>query len=136
MSTTKTASHQPIPQEAEQTGKSALDAALKVHSTLGPGLLESVYEKALQYELTKNNISTKPQVTLPIIYDGHQLDANLYCDLIVQDSVILELKSVETVIPLYQAQLLTYLKLSNLRLGYLLNFNVLHLKDGIKRMVN
>lgn len=126
---------QPIPPEVETIGKAILDAAFKVHSDLGPGLLESVYEKALSYELTKRDILVSSQVRIPILYDGKHLDSDLYCDLVVEACVILELKAVEKINPLYEAQLLTYLKLSGIRLGYLINFNVPHLKSGIKRMI-
>ena len=127
--------YKPIPQEVERIGKSVLDAAYTVHSALGPGLLESVYETALAYELTKQSIFVVTQALIPIKYDGQQLDSGFRCDMLVEKCVIVELKAVETMITLYDAQLLTYLKLSGIRLGYLLNFNVPHLKDGIKRMV-
>lgn len=130
-----TNSYQPIPQDVEKVGKAVLDAAFKVHSTLGPGLLESVYEKALTYELTNRDILVSQQVRIPIIYDGKRLDSDLVCDMVVEACVILELKAVEKMIQLFEAQLLTYLKLSGIRLGYLINFNVPHLKSGIKRMV-
>ena len=130
-----TNSYQPIPQDVEKVGKAVLDAAFKVHSTLGPGLLESVYEKALTYELTNRDILVSQQVRIPIIYDGKRLDSDLVCDMVVEACVILELKAVEKMIPLFEAQLLTYLKLSGIRLGYLINFNVPQLKSGIKRMV-
>lgn len=124
-----------IPQNVEEVGKCVLDTAFKVHSALGPGLLESVYEKALSYELIKKGVIFKTQVHIPIIYDGKKLDSDLICDLLVEDKVIVELKAVEKMNTLYEAQLITYLKLSGLRLGYLINFNVLHLKNGIKRLV-
>ena len=126
---------QPIPQETETTGKACLDVAFKVHTTLGPGLLESVYEKILVHELTKRGLNARTQVPIPIIYDGQQLSTGLICDILVNEVVIIELKAVEKMIPLYDSQLLTYLKLTKIRLGYLINFNVAHLKDGIKRMV-
>ncbi len=125
----------PIPQDVEKVGKTVLDACFTVHSALGPGLLESVYEKALNYELTKQDVLVSSQVRIPIFYDGKRLDSDLFCDLVIEACVILELKAVEKIIPLYEAQLLTYLKLSGIRLGYLINFNVPHLKSGIKRMV-
>ena len=127
--------YQPIPQVVEKVGKAVLDAAFKVHSALGPGLLESVYEKALTYELTKRDIQVSSQVRIPIMYEGKHLNSDLACDMVVGNCVIIELKVVEKMIPLYEAQLLTYLKLSGIRLGYLINFNVAHLKMGIKRMV-
>lgn len=113
-----------------------VDAAIKVHSSLGPGLLESAYEACLKHELTKRGIKTESQVTLPITYDGIKIDAGYRIDLLVEDTVIIELKAVSELIPIHEAQLLSYLKLSKKPLGLLINFNVLRLKDGIKRMVN
>lgn len=124
-----------MPLKTERIGKQCLDAAFKVHSSLGPGLLESVYERALLYELVSRELTVESQIVLPVYYDGIQLDSGLRLDLLVENDVILELKAVEKMIPLYEAQLLTYLKLSGLRLGYLINFNVIHLKDGIKRRI-
>jgi GxxExxY protein len=126
---------QPIPQDVEKVGKDVLDACFIVHSALGPWLLESVYEKALSYELSKRGNQVIIQVRIPIIYDGKHLDSNLICDMMIDACVILELKAVENLIPLHEAQLLTYLKLSGIRLGYLINFNVPHLKTGIKRLI-
>lgn len=113
-----------------------VNAAIKVHSSLGPGLLESAYEACLKHELTKRGIKTESQVTLPITYDGIKIDAGYRIDLLVEDTVIIELKAVSELIPIHEAQLLSYLKLSKKPLGLLINFNVLRLKDGIKRMVN
>ena len=113
-----------------------VDAAMKVHSALGPGLLESAYETCLKHELLKRNLEVKSQVELPIVYEGIRLDAGYRIDLLVADSVVVELKSVEKIAPIHEAQLLSYLKLSDLQVGLLINFNVMHLKDGIKRMVN
>jgi GxxExxY protein len=127
--------HEPIAERDEQVAAEILDAAFRVHRTLGPGLLESVYEICLCHELNKRGLSFKSQVALPVIYDDLRLDAGLRLDLIVNDSVIVELKAVEKMIPLYQAQALTYLKLTKKRLGLLINFNVPALKDGIKRIV-
>jgi GxxExxY protein len=124
-----------IPLEVERIGKFCLNAAFKVHTTLGPGLLESVYEKALSYELLNQGLVVETQKIPPVIYDGNILDAGLRMDILVEHCVVLELKAVEKMIPLFEAQLLTYLKLSNIRLGYLINFNVIKLKDGIKRKV-
>jgi len=126
---------QPIKEETEKIGKACLDAAFKVHTNLGPGLLESVYERALLYELNKMSLFFENQRLLPIRYDNIQMESSLRIDLLVENCVIVELKATENIIPLYEAQLLTYLKLSGIRLGYLINFNVLHLKNGIKRMV-
>ena len=113
-----------------------LDAAIKVHKELGPGLLESAYEACLTHELRKRGLKALTQVGLPIFYDGLQLDVGYRVDLLVEDAVIVELKAVEHVLPLHEAQLITYLKLSDRRLGLLINFNVLRLKDGYKRFAN
>jgi len=127
--------HEPIPLDVERIGKAVLDSAFKVHTVLGPGLLESVYETSLTHVLRKNNLLVETQVTQPIMFDGERLDSGLRLDMLVQKCVIVELKAVETMNPLYEAQLMTYLRLSGIRLGFLINFNVAHLKDGIKRMV-
>ncbi len=113
-----------------------VDAAMKVHSVLGPGLLESTYEICLAHELRCRGLQSGRQVSLPIQYNEIVLDAGYRIDLLVAQSVIVELKSVEKMIPLYDAQLLAYLKLSKIQVGFLINFNVTRLKDGIKRMVN
>jgi len=113
-----------------------LDAAFKVHSTLGPGLLESVYETCLTYELKSSNLVVENQIFLPIVYDGITVDSGLRLDMMVEKCVIVEIKTVENIIPLYQAQLLTYLKLTKTRIGLLINFNTIHLRDGIKRLIN
>jgi GxxExxY protein len=113
-----------------------VDAAMKVHSALGPGLLESAYEGCLVHELRKRGLQVANQVTLPVVYDGVQIDVGYRLDLLVERAVIVELKAVDKIAPIHQAQLLTYLKLSGHRLGLLLNFNVVRMKNGIKRMVN
>jgi GxxExxY protein len=113
-----------------------IEAAMRVHSLLGPGLLESAYEACLIHELRRRGLKALSQVALPVIYDGISIDAGYRVDLIVNDLVMLELKAIEKVLPIHEAQLLSYLKLSNKKLGLLINFNVVHLKDGIKRMVN
>ncbi len=125
----------PIPLEVERVGKAVLDASFKVHTVLGPGLLESVYETTLAYEIRKSGLSVTTQVSLPIHYDGTVLESGLRVDMLVEKCVIVELKSVETMNPVYEAQLMTYLRLSNIRLGFLMNFGAPHLKNGIKRMV-
>ncbi len=130
-----TKKYAPIPQETEKVGKAVLDAAFKVHTALGPGLLESVYETTMAYELRKNGLTVATQVAIPIHYDGTELETAFRIDLLVENCVIVELKSVEKINPVYEAQLLTYLRLSNMRLGYLINFFVPRLKQGIKRMV-
>ena len=117
-------------------GDTILGCAMKVHSALGPGLLESTYEVCLVHELSKAGLTVARQVALPVVYDNMELDAGYRIDLLVGDIVILELKVVEKLLPIYTAQLLSYLKLSKRRLGYLLNFNSVHMRDGIKRVVN
>ena len=112
-----------------------VDAAYSVHSTLGPGLLESVYETCLARELAKREIAFKRQVDLPVVYDGVRMDAGLRLDLLVEDVVVVEIKAIEALIPVHMAQVLTYLKLSGRRLGLLINFNVPVIKDGIRRIV-
>ena len=113
-----------------------VNAAMKVHSALGPGLLESAYEACLVHELRKRQLRAETQLALPIYYDGIQIEVGYRIDLLVEDSVVVELKAVEKLTALHEAQLLSYLKLSDHRLGLLINFNVLHLRDGIKRMAN
>jgi GxxExxY protein len=125
----------PIPPEVEKVGKAVLDAAFKVHTALGPGLLESVYETTVAYEIRKGGLLVETQVSMPIVYDNTKLESGLRLDMLVEKCVIVELKSVEKMNPVYEAQLMTYLRLSNVRLGFLINFNVPHLKEGIKRMV-
>ena len=112
-----------------------LDAAFEVHRKLGPGLLESVYEVCVCHELTKLGAPFQRQLCLPIKYDDVQIDAGLRLDLVVANEVICEFKAIETILPVHEAQLLTYLKLTELRLGFLINFNVPLLKQGIKRFV-
>ncbi|MBN1362397.1 MAG: GxxExxY protein [Sedimentisphaerales bacterium] len=113
-----------------------VDAAMKVHSALGPGLLESAYEACLQHELIQRGFDVKRQLALPVTYDSIQVDAGYRLDLLVADTVIVELKAVSELIALHKAQLLSYLKLSGKKVGLLINFNVVHLREGIKRMVN
>ena len=125
----------PIPAETEAIATKVVEAAFKVHSTLGPGLLGSVYEACLCRELSKQGIPFQTQVSLPVIYDGLRLDAGLRLDMLVAETIIIELKAVEKMLPLFEAQLLTYLKLTGLRLGFLINFNVPVIKDGIRRLV-
>ena len=113
-----------------------LDAAFKIHRTLGPGLLESVYQATLDFELQKRGLRVAQQVGLPVYYDDIKLELGFRVDLIVADKVIIEIKSVEALAPVHRKQLLTYLRLMNLRLGLLLNFNVELMKSGIQRVVN
>jgi GxxExxY protein len=115
--------------------KEVVDAAYQVHTRLGPGLLESVYEQCLVYELTKRHLSCERQVYLSVHYDGVAIDAGLRLDLWLERSLIIELKAVESLTPLHQAQLMTYLKLTGNKLGLLINFNSIRIKDGIKRVI-
>jgi len=113
-----------------------IGAAIEVHKGLGPGLLESAYEECLCYELSLRGLSFKRQVPLPVEYKGKKLDCGYRLDMVVEDEIILELKSCEKSEPIHKAQLLTYLKLSGLNLGLLLNFNMTVMRDGIVRIVN
>ena len=113
-----------------------IGSAIDVHKELGPGLLESAYQTCLAIELGQREISYEREVELAIEYKGLKVDANYRLDFIVEDSIILEIKSVERIIPIHEAQLLTYLRLSGKKLGLLINFNVPLLKDGIKRLIN
>ena len=112
-----------------------VDAALKVHRVLGPGLLETAYEHCLAHELGLRGLSARRQVALPIRYEGITLDAGYRLDLLVEDAVIVEIKALETLTRLHEAQVLTYLKLSGLRVGFLMNFNVELFKNGLRRFV-
>ena len=120
----------------EQIGKQVLDAAFHVHSVLGPGLLESVYEAALTLELRKRGRLVEVQKAIPVFYEGQQLDVGFRADLIVERLVLVELKSVEVVTPLFKKITNNYVRLIPLQLGFLINFNVAHLKEGITRVVN
>ncbi len=120
--------------ETNRISKEVVDAAFKVHYALGPGLLENVYETCLIHKLLQKNLNVKNQVTLPIIFEDITLDAGLRLDLLVEDKLIVEIKAVETLLPVHHAQLLTYLKLSGYELGLLMNFNVPIMKNGIKRI--
>jgi len=110
--------------------------AIEVHRQLGPGLLESTYETCLAFELREAGLQIETQTALPVLYKKVQIDAGYRLDVLVEKKLILEIKAVEQLLPIHQAQLLTYLKLSDLRLGLLINFNVKLLKDGIVRLVN
>ena len=112
------------------------ESALKVHKKLGPGLLESAYEECMFYELKKANLKVEKQKALPLIYDDVRLDVGYRLDLIIEDKFIVEIKSVEKLNDIHLAQILTYLRLSNCKLGLLINFNVILLKDGVKRVIN
>jgi GxxExxY protein len=119
----------------ELTGE-VVDGSIKVHSVLGPGLLESAYETCLEYELRKRGLHVVAQLPVPIVYEGVRLDAGYRIDLLVNDTVVVEVKAVTKLVPVHEAQLLSYLKLSGYRVGLLINFHVLLLRDGIRRMVN
>jgi GxxExxY protein len=121
--------------DINQLSNHIIGAAIEVHKTLGPGLLESTYEKCLCQELKLRGIPFVNQVPLPVVYKGKKLDCGYLMDLVVGNAIILELKSCEKIEPIHQAQLLTYLKLSGFKLGLLLNFNVPVMRDGIRRMV-
>ncbi len=124
-----------IPPEVERIGKCVLDADYKVHTALGPGLLESVYETCLAYEIRQSGCAIETQLAVPVTYAGVKLADGLRLDLLVEKCVIVEVKAAETMNPVFEAQLLTYLRLTGVRLGFLINFTIPHLKDGIKRMV-
>ena len=124
---------QPLSQREELIGKAIVNAAYKVHHALGPGLLERVYEVCLAHELHKNGFEVKRQTDIPINYDGITFIEGLRLDMLVDDLVIVELKAVDLMNPVYEAQILSYLKMTKLRLGYLINFNVPLIKDGIQR---
>lgn len=121
--------------ENELTGV-IIGCAMRVHTVLGPGLLESAYEACLDYELNKAGLSVGKQIPVPLVYQDIQLECAYRLDLIVENKVIVEIKSVESLKPIHSVQLLTYLKLANCKLGLLINFNVLHLKEGLKRVAN
>ncbi len=119
-----------------EIGEAVLGAAMKVHSAVGPGLLESVYETCLTHELRIQGFDVQRQVALPVEYDGQRIEAGFRLDILVAEKVVVEVKAVERTAPIHTAQILTYLKLGGFKLGYLLNFNVVHMRDGIKRLVN
>ncbi len=119
----------------ELSGK-IIDACIEVHKELGPGLMESVYEVCLLSVLKKKNLDAKQQVLLPVVFKGEKLNKEFVIDILVDDKIILELKSLEIILPVHEAQLVTYLKLADKKLGLLVNFNVTLLKQGIKRKIN
>jgi GxxExxY protein len=120
----------------DEIAADVVDAAFKVHQELGPGLLESAYEACLAHELTKRGLTVEKQKAQPVFYDGITIDVGYRMDLLVNDCVVIELKAVEQIIPIHQAQLMTYLKLSNKPLGFLINFNTTYFKSSIKRIAN
>jgi GxxExxY protein len=116
--------------------KEIVDAAFRIHTTLGPGLLESVYDTVLAYELGRRGLRTVRQQAIPVVYENVRIDTGFRADLVVEDKVIVEIKSVELLLPVHKKQLLTYLRLADKRLGLLINFHVALIKDGITRIVN
>jgi GxxExxY protein len=126
----------PLSAREEEIGKTIVDCSYKIHSSLGPGLLEKIYEICLCHELRKCNLEVKRQIDIPIQYDGLVFDEGLRLDILVEDLVICEIKAVDEVNPVWNAQVLSHLRLTNRRLGYLINFNVEKVKEGIKRIIN
>jgi GxxExxY protein len=122
--------------ELDVISKKILDASIEVHKNLGPGLLESVYEVCLYKELRNRDLYVQRQVQLPVVYKSEQLNLDFRIDLLIADEIIIELKAVDVLLPVHEAQIITYLKLANRRLGFLINFNVPKLIDGFKRKVN
>lgn len=123
-------------EELNLLSKNILDACITVHKEMGPGLLESVYELCLMKEFELGGIRAKNQEAIPLIYKGFELSKEFKIDILVEDEIILELKSSEVMLPVYEAQIISYLKLANKRLGFLINFNVPLMKDGFKRFVH
>ena len=121
--------------EINQISGAVVDSAMKVHSRLGPGLLEQPYKKCLQHELTNRGFTVSHEVYLPVLYDSVLIDIGYRLDLLVNSAVIIEIKAVQTILPVHRAQMLTYLKLARKHVGLLINFNVVHLRDGIERLV-
>lgn len=119
----------------ELTGQ-IVDAAMKVHSALGPELLESAYQTCLLFELHRRGIQVVKEVEMPVVYEGVRIDVGYKVDLLVENQVVMEIKAVDEIHPVHETQLLSYLTLGNFKVGFLINFHELHLKDGIKRMVN
>lgn len=124
------------PLNENDLSKLCFQAVLKVHKTLGPGLLESAYEHCLVYELRKLGLHVQPQHPLPLIYEEVHLETGYRVDILVNNKFVIEVKSVDVLSDVHMAQILTYLKLSNCKLGFLINFNVVLLKDGLKRVIN
>jgi len=125
----------PIPEDVEAVGSEIVDSAYKVHRRLGPGLLEKIYEACLQHELQKRGLKVERQIPIPIKYDNLTFDEGLVVDLIVENKVVIELKAVDKMNPVWKAQLLSHLKLTKLRLGFLINFNTINIGKGINRLV-
>lgn len=122
--------------DENEIARIVVDLCLKIHRRLGPGLLESVYEEVLSYELSRSHLKYKRQVGIPVVYEDVKMDIGFRADVVVENKVIIELKSVENVLPVHKKQLLTYLKLTGMKLGLLINFDEALIKDGITRVVN
>ena len=122
--------------DVEPIAREIVDTAIRVHTRLGPGMLEGAYEACVEYELGRRSLRVRKQVPLPLHYDDLTLDIGYRLDLLVEDAVVIELKSVQQLLPIHTAQLLSYLRAGDYRLGFLLNFNTVHMRDGIKRVVN
>ena len=125
----------PLTERMEAIGKEIVDGAFTVHVAMGPGLLESVYEEALCFELASRGLNVVRQKRVPLYYKGHRLGEDLRADIVVEDCIIIEVKAVEKMLPVHEAQILSYMKLSEVRLGYLINFNVALIKDGISSKI-
>lgn len=125
---------EPIPEGTDALARQIVDAAFKVHSALGPGLIESVYQSCMAHEFSKRGLKFKQELALPVVYDGVRIDAGMRLDFLVEDLIVVELKAVEDLLQVHKAQVLTYLKISGKRLGLLINFNVPRIKSGIRRI--
>ncbi|MFH6945945.1 GxxExxY protein [Flavobacterium sp. FlaQc-50] len=125
-----------LTERTEEIGRVIVNAAFKVHKQLGPGLLERVYEVCLAHEISKTGLTVKRQIHIPIIYDGIVFDEGLRLDLLIEDSIIIEIKAVEQVNPVWEAQIISHLKLLDKDLGFLINFNVPLIKSGIRRFIH
>lgn len=123
-------------EEYNQLTYDIIECCIEVHKELGPGLLESIYEECLESVLVENGLKVQRQVEVPLFFKGKKLNKGFRLDMLINDSVILELKSVETILPIHEAQLVSYLKLSKSQLGLLVNFNTKYLKDGVRRRIN
>lgn len=122
--------------DIEPIAREIVDTAIRVHTRLGPGMLESAYEACIEYELGKRSLRVRTQVPMPLRYDELTLDLGYRPDLVVEDAIAVELKSVKQLLPIHTAQLLSYLRAGDYRMGFLLNFNTVHMRDGIRRVVN
>ena len=120
----------------EAIGREIVDSAIRVHTRLGPGMLESAYEACIEYELSRRSLAVRKQVPMPLRYEDMTLDIGYRLDLLIEDAVVIELKAVPQLLAVHTAQLLSYLRAGDYRLGFILNFNTVHMRDGIKRVVN